>query len=93
MTSRDLPLMMFTRDETAQVLRLSTYVVYRLIGSGELRSVMVGGSRRVRIADLVEYMNELEPDKVSTPAPYRLDWINGDLRVVSVDAPSAERAA
>jgi excisionase family DNA binding protein len=51
-------------EEAAQVLSVGRTRVYALIGSGELRSVKIGGSRRVPAAVLREYverLSDLEP--------------------------------
>lgn len=47
---------MLTAEEVAEILRVSTMTVYRLIRSGELPAVRVGRSYRVREADLDEYL-------------------------------------
>lgn len=46
--------------DVAQVLSLSRTKVYELVRSGELPSVRIGGSRRVRGEDLTEYVESLQ---------------------------------
>lgn len=46
--------------DVAQVLSLSRTKVYELVRSGELPSVRIGGSRRVRGEDLSRYVESLE---------------------------------
>jgi excisionase family DNA binding protein len=41
----------------------SVRTVRRLVASGELPVVMIGGARRVREADLVDYVNQLPKEK------------------------------
>jgi excisionase family DNA binding protein len=47
-----------TVAEVAQMLRVSTMTVYRLIGSGQLAAVRVGKAYRVREEDLDRYLAE-----------------------------------
>lgn len=42
----------YTVSEVAEHLRLGRTTVYRLIGTGELPSILIGGSRRVTEATL-----------------------------------------
>ena len=46
----------FTVNEVADVTRISTMTVYRLIKSGELPAVKIGKSFRVREEDLDAYL-------------------------------------
>ncbi|HMM95048.1 helix-turn-helix domain-containing protein [Phycicoccus sp.] len=46
--------------DVAQVLSLSRTKVYELVRSGELPSVRIGGSRRVRGEDLTDYVESLQ---------------------------------
>ena len=48
-----------TLPEVAQHLRLGRTTVYRLIGTGELPSILIGGSRRVTVATLQSYLEGL----------------------------------
>ena len=45
-----------TVAEVAQLMRVSTMTVYRLIKAGELPSVRVGKSHRIREADVDAYL-------------------------------------
>jgi excisionase family DNA binding protein len=45
-----------TVAEVAQIMRVSTMTVYRLIKAGELASVRVGKSYRIRQDDLDKYV-------------------------------------
>lgn len=54
--------------DVAQVLSLSRTKVYELVRSGELPSVRIGGSRRVRGEDLTEYVESLQRISAHTPA-------------------------
>jgi excisionase family DNA binding protein len=48
-----------TCREACDYLRLSHTKLYAMMGSGELPFVMIGGSRRLRAADLDELINRL----------------------------------
>jgi excisionase family DNA binding protein len=54
-----------TPSEVAEELRLGRSTVYRLLQSGQIKSVLVGGSRRVRAQDLADYLAAL-PTQTST---------------------------
>ena len=45
-----------TYKDVAQRLRLSERTVRRLVAAGELKVVRIGGAPRVRVADLLEYV-------------------------------------
>ena len=47
-----------TVAEVAQLMRVSTMTVYRLIKSGELPAVRVGRSYRLRAADIDRYLGD-----------------------------------
>lgn len=49
--------LLLTVDEAANRLRLGRSVTYRLVMSGELASVKIGGSRRVPVKALEEFIN------------------------------------
>jgi excisionase family DNA binding protein len=51
--------MLFTPEEAAEQLSVGRTTVYGLIGCGRLRSVRIGGSRRIRHQDLVTFVEEL----------------------------------
>lgn len=56
---------LLTVAEVAELLRVSTMTVYRLIRSGELPAVRVGRNYRVRRGDLDGYLQEqvVEPEQ------------------------------
>ncbi|GCD97111.1 helix-turn-helix domain-containing protein [Embleya hyalina] len=49
----------FTVEEAALFLKLGRTTVYRLIGTGELKSVTIGRSRRVPLEALTAYVHDL----------------------------------
>ena len=62
----------FSVDEVAEMLDIGRTAVYRLIKSDELGSQKIGGSRRIFLSDLEDYLGEerahslvktLSPDK------------------------------
>jgi excisionase family DNA binding protein len=57
---------LMTANEVADLLRVSTMTVYRLIRSGELPAVRVGRNYRVRSGDLDHYLEAqlVDPDTV-----------------------------
>ena len=54
-------------SEVAGLLGISRGKAYQLINSGELRSVKIGGCRRVRVDDLREYLDRLAPEVDECP--------------------------
>lgn len=48
----DAPRLLLSPDEAARALSVSRSQLYRLIREGRLRSVMLGGSRRIPVASL-----------------------------------------
>ena len=61
-TSRKEPmdLQLMTVDEVAAKLAVGKTTVYMLMSSGRLPSVKIGRSRRIRIADLWQFVDNLE---------------------------------
>ena len=57
-----LPVLLVRPEDAARVLGIGRTKVYELIRSGELRSVRVGGLRRVPVAALDEFVARLETD-------------------------------
>jgi excisionase family DNA binding protein len=55
-------LLLLTAEETARALRVGRSKVYELMRSGQLRSVKLGGSRRVSTKALAEFVARLEAD-------------------------------
>lgn len=64
---------LLTAQEVADLLRVSTMTVYRLIRQGELPAVRVGRSYRVRRPDLEAYLE----DQVVDPAAFDLSDVAG----------------
>lgn len=55
-------LLLLTAEEAAWALRVGRSKVYELMRSGQLRSVKIGGSRRVSTVALAEFVARLEAD-------------------------------
>lgn len=51
-----VPWLMYTPEEVAEALRVGRSKVYDLMRSGQLRSVKIGGSRRVPATVLASYV-------------------------------------
>ena len=58
------PAILVTPREAAEALRVGRTTLYKLLGTGELKSVTVGRARRIRWTDLVSYAADL-PDDIS----------------------------
>jgi len=54
--------LLLTAEEAAQALRVGRSKVYELMRSGVLRSVKIGGSRRISATALAEFVATLERD-------------------------------
>lgn len=52
--------LLYRVEEAAEALRLSRSQVYELIRSGALRTVKIGGRRRVPVTACTEYVETLE---------------------------------
>lgn len=65
MTSEEMPPLLFTVEEVARFLRIGRHRVFDLIREGALRSVKVGGSRRVSARALCDFVADLEGGGVS----------------------------
>jgi excisionase family DNA binding protein len=52
--------LLLTPEEVAKALRVGRSKVYELIRSGSLRSVKIGGSRRISATALAEFVTSLE---------------------------------
>ena len=57
-----LPVLLVGPEDVTRVLGIGRTKVYELIRSGALRSVRVGGLRRVPVAALDEFVARLETD-------------------------------
>jgi|tagenome__1003787_1003787.scaffolds.fasta_scaffold9276859_2 excisionase family DNA binding protein len=51
--------LLFTAEEAAELLKISRCKVYDLLRNQDLRSVKIGGSRRIPRASLEEYVARL----------------------------------
>ena len=60
-----VPYDLLTPREVAEVMRVSTMTVYRLIKAGELPAIRVGKHLRIRSNDVVKFLDE----RVVTTAP------------------------
>ncbi len=54
--------LLLTAEEAARALRVGRSKVYELMRSGVLRSVKIGGSRRISATALAEFVAALERD-------------------------------
>ena len=54
--------MLLTLKETAAALRLGRSKLYELMAAGKLRSVKIGGSRRIPATALAEFVAALEAE-------------------------------
>jgi len=52
-------------EQAAEALSIGRTVVYGLMRSGQLRSVKVGGLRRVPASALVEFVRQLEQEQAA----------------------------
>ncbi|QSB15168.1 helix-turn-helix domain-containing protein [Natronosporangium hydrolyticum] len=59
-----LPPLLLRPEQAAQILSMSRWKVFELIRLGELRSVKSGGSRRIPVAAVREYVSRLESVEV-----------------------------
>lgn len=53
--------------EAADLLDMSRSKLYELLASGEIKSLKIDRSRRVRHDELVAYLDRLEADQAVTP--------------------------
>ena len=58
----ELPVLLVRPEDAARVLGVGRTKVYELMRSGALRSVRVGGLRRVPVAALDEFVARLEAE-------------------------------
>lgn len=65
-TTRNMERLLLTAKEAADALGIGRSKVYELIMSGELESVRIGGSRRVPVEALRDFVNELRCSTNST---------------------------
>lgn len=58
-TLQDVAKLLYTVSQAAQALSLSRSVCYRLVLTGELLSVKIGGLRRIPLTGLHQYVGRL----------------------------------
>ena len=64
-----VPYDLLTPREVAEVMRVSTMTVYRLIKSGELRAIRVGKHLRIRGNDVATFLDDrVVPTPVGIPS-------------------------
>lgn len=63
-----IPALMLTVEEAGTALRIGRTRMFALIGSGEIRSVKVGRSRRIPVEALTEYKRRLEAQAAQAAA-------------------------
>jgi excisionase family DNA binding protein len=61
-TESGIPILLVCPEDAARVLGLGRTKVYELMRSGELRSVKLGGLRRIPVAALAEFVKRLEAE-------------------------------
>jgi excisionase family DNA binding protein len=61
-TESGIPVLLVCPEDAARVLGIGRTKVYELIGSGALRSVRVGGLRRIPVTALDEFVARLEAE-------------------------------
>lgn len=59
---------LLTVEEAADLLGIGRTLMFALLARGEVRSVRIGRLRRVRPADIAEYVAQLDSDAASTAA-------------------------
>jgi excisionase family DNA binding protein len=60
LSSEEMPPLLFTPEDVARTLRIGRPKVYDLMREGKLRSLKVGGSRRITARALVDCIADLE---------------------------------
>jgi excisionase family DNA binding protein len=51
--------LLHTVEETAAILKISRWKVFELIRTNQLRSVKIGGSRRIPLRSIEDYIDRL----------------------------------
>lgn len=54
-----MPALVYTAEETAELLKISRWKVFELIRTQQLRSVKIGGLRRIPATAVEEYIARL----------------------------------
>lgn len=60
LAAEELPPLLFTPEDVARTLSLGRPKVYDLMREGKLRSIKVGGSRRITARALVAYVDAMD---------------------------------
>jgi excisionase family DNA binding protein len=60
MVTAQIERLLVSPEQAADVLNIGRTSVYRLIATGELRSILIGRSRRISASALVEFVGRLE---------------------------------
>lgn len=55
--------LLLTPEEAAELLRIGRATLYRLLAAGAIRSIKVGGLRRIAVADLEAYIERLRAEQ------------------------------
>lgn len=55
--------LLLTPEEAAELLRIGRATLYRLLAHGDIRSVTIGASRRIAVADLHAYVERLRAEQ------------------------------
>lgn len=63
-----LPTLVLTVEEAASVLRIGRTTVFALVKNGEIRSYLVGRSRRIPLSAINEYLARKEEEAVQYDA-------------------------
>jgi excisionase family DNA binding protein len=62
----DLPRLVLTIEEAAKVLRIGRTTMFALVSDGEIRSFLIGRSRRIPLAAIDEYVKRKDAESAST---------------------------
>jgi len=57
--------LLMTKKEAMTELRISQTVLDRFIRTGELKSIKIGGCRRIKREELLAFLNRVQSDQVS----------------------------
>lgn len=63
--SDEIPPILLRPEQAARVLNVGRSKVFDLIRSGELRSVKPGGSRRISVTAIRDYVNRMESEEAA----------------------------
>jgi excisionase family DNA binding protein len=61
---RTVNIVVYTVEEAAQVLKIGRWKIFDLIRTNQLRSVKIGGLRRIPHTAIEEYLNQLMTEVV-----------------------------